>query len=129
MPHRSSVPISWRMSKSGYSLLGSKCSCGKYFFPERPVCSCGKSTEGFLFSGSGVVVCFTVIRNAPAGFGACAPYIVGIIKLAEGPTTTSQVIGSPEKLRVGSRVRRVFRKIYEGGPAGLLQYTAKFEVV
>ena len=129
MPHRSSAPLGWRMSKSHYSLLGSRCSCGRFFFPKRGICSCGKRTEDFLFSGSGVVVSFTVIRNAPAGFGLYAPYIVGIIKLDEGPKTTGQVVGSVKDIKIGSRVRPVFRGLGVGGVGSIIKYTTKFEVV
>lgn len=121
--------MGWRLSRAGYSLVGSKCSCGKYLFPKKSVCSCGKNTEDFLFSGSGRVVSFTVIRNAPSGFGAYVPYVVGIIKLDESPMITCQIVGSIGNIKIGSFVRPVFRKLYENGLAGLINYMIKFEVI
>jgi uncharacterized OB-fold protein len=121
--------MSWRLSKTSYSLVGSKCSCGKHHFPKKKQCSCGKSTENFHFSGSGEIVSFTVIRSAPSGFGVYAPYTVGIIKLDEGPVLTGQILGSIENIKIGRRVRPVFRKVYENGSDGLINYMVKFEVV
>lgn len=102
MPHRSSVPMKWRLSRKVYPLFG---------------------------SGSGVVVSFTVIRNAPAGFDTYAPYVVGIIELDNGSKITGQVVGPVENIKIGSRVRPVFRKLCENGLGGLIEYTTKYEVI
>ncbi len=52
---------------------------------------------------------------------------MGIIKLDEGPRITSQIVDcDPEEVSIGSRVRAVFRKIDEEGPAGAIHYGYKF---
>ncbi|MBI2075695.1 MAG: Zn-ribbon domain-containing OB-fold protein [Candidatus Aenigmarchaeota archaeon] len=130
MPHRSSVPMSWRLSKHRYGLVGSRCpGCSALFFPPRAICkSCGaEKTESFRFSGNGVIVSYTTIYAAPEGFEKSTPYNIGLVKLDEGPVITTQVVD--KNVSVGSRVRVVFRKISEGGKSGLINYGFKFELV
>ena len=79
------------------------------------------------FSGKGEVMTFTVIRVPPHGFEKEAPYVVGIVKLDEGPRITSQIVDCElDDVRIGSRVRAVFRKVDEEGPAGTIHYGYKF---
>ena len=132
MPHTSSVPLSWRTRRSKYSLIGSKClSCGTIFFPPRAFCQkCrrrGKLEDVFL-SGLGEIISFTIVRSAPRGFEKQAPYIIGIIKLNDGPTTAAQIINN-EQIEIGKKVRMVFRRVFEDGESGLLHYGFKFELV
>lgn len=70
MPHRSSVPMSWRLAKHRYELIGTVCkACGAKHFPPRSVCmECGKETERFQFSGNGTILSYTIIHTAPDGF-------------------------------------------------------------
>ena len=132
MPHTSSVPLTWRSRRSRYALIGNRCSsCNTTYFPPRAICQkCrrkGKLGETAL-SGLGEVVSFTIIKSPPKGFESQAPYIIGIIKLDEGPTTAAQIINS-DNIDVGKRVKMVFRKNFEDGEGGLLQYGFKFEVI
>jgi len=133
MPHRSSIPLYWRMRKSKYRLVGTRCAeCSSVYFPPRNVChKCRRrgKIEEFQFSGDGEIVSFTVIRAAPEGFEPYAPYAVAIIKLDEGIMISGQIVGDVSKVEIGKRVRHVFRKVYEDGDAGLIFYGAKFEIV
>lgn len=119
-------PQTWRLKPGKYRFIGSRCSCGKAYFPSRATCVCGQPTKDLRFSGSGVVVSYTIIYNAPQGF--VAPYVVGIIRTKEGPLVPAQVVGPSEKIKIGAPVSLCVRRIYEAGDAGLLVFGFKFEV-
>lgn len=133
MAHTSSVPLYWRLRKSKYNLIGTKCtSCNSVFFPPRTLCpNCRRrgETEDFRFSGNGEIISYTIIRTPPEGFEKDAPYGVAIIRLDEGANITSQIVGDINKIDMGKRVRVVFRKIYEDGEDGLIHYGFKFRLV
>lgn len=62
------------------------CRCGRRSFPPRADCEDCMSGE-FEFvelSGRGTVHTFTRIVSAPMGFEQEAPYVVGVVDLAEG---------------------------------------------
>jgi uncharacterized OB-fold protein len=132
MSHTSSVPLFWRLKKSKYMMIGSKCStCGQKFFPPSVICpkcrSKGKVSD-FQFSGKGVIETFTVIRAPPEGFEAAAPYAIAIIKLDEGTNISGQVVGEINQIAMGKRVSPVFRKITQDGTVGLIHYGIKWEI-
>ena len=133
MPHRSSIPLYWRLKKSKYRLVGTRCmQCSSVFFPPRNIChTCRRKgkVEEFAFSGNGSIVSFTIIRAAPEGFEQYAPYAVAIIRLDEGQMVSGQIVGDVNNIEIGKRVRSVFRKVYEDGEDGLIHYGSKFEVV
>lgn len=126
----SSVPRFWRNLGSRYNLEGTRCKeCGEYFYPPRNVCvNCRRSgqIEPFKFKGTGEIVTYTLIHTAAEGFENQAPYTLAIIKLDEGPSLTSQVVGDPEKMHIGMRVKSIFRKLGEGGERGMIYYGTKF---
>ena len=132
MSYKSSVPLFWRLKKSRYGLVGTKCvSCNTVFFPSRyfcPDCRRKGKIEEFRFSGNGEIISKTVIRVPPEGFEKYSPYTVAIIRLEEGTNVTGQVVGDPESISVGDSVRAVFRKTHEDGKEGLIHYGLKWEV-
>lgn len=130
--HSSSVPLFWRLKKSKYMMIGSRCdNCGQVFFPPRVICqkcrSKGKIVD-YQFSGNGTIESFTVIRVPPEGFEKAAPYAVAIIKLDEGTNISGQIVGDTNEVQSGKRVRPVFRKIMEDGEDGLIHYGIKWEL-
>ncbi len=128
-----SIPLYWRLKKSRYNLVGSKCTnCSRLFYPQRPICpDCRRrgKIEEFQFSGNGKIISYTIIRSAPNGFEKYAPYAVAIIGLDEGADITAQLCSDPEDVKIGKRVRPVFRKIYENNPGGVIHYGLKWEIV
>jgi uncharacterized OB-fold protein len=132
MPGKSSVPMLWRLKKSKYRLVGTKClTCNSLYFPPRPLCPDCRSKskmEDFQFSGKGVIESFTVIRVPPEGFETYTPFAVGMIRLEEGPTIEGQIVGNVNKVEMGKNVRPVFRKFNEDGSTGLIHYGIKFEL-
>lgn len=84
----------------------------------------------YQLSGKGKIYSFTVVRTPPKGFEKYAPYIIGIVKLDEGPMVLSQIVDAkPEELYIGMPVRMVFRKIFEEQENGLIHYGYKFTPV
>jgi uncharacterized OB-fold protein len=75
-----------------------------------------------------VIESFTVIRAAPEGFEKQSPYVVALIKLDEGTNISGQVVGSPDEVAAGKRVKPVFRRITQDGDDGLIHYGIKWEV-
>ncbi len=132
MTHNSSVPLFWRLQKSRYTLTGTKChACNTAYFPPKDFCpACRRKGEirEFAFSGNGKILSYTIIRVPPEGFQNYTPYAVAIIELDEGTRISGQIIGNPENVGIGKRVRPVFRKIQEDGSSGLIQYGIKFGI-
>ena len=82
--------------------------------------------EHYKFKGTGEIVTYTLIRTAAEGFESQTPYTLAIIKLDEGSRMTAQIVGDPEKMYIGMRVKSVFRKLGEGGERGMIYYGTKF---
>jgi uncharacterized OB-fold protein len=68
-------------------LMGSRCKrCGTVTFPPRADCHACMSGDFELveMSGAGTLVTYTKIVAAPTGFEDAAPYVIGVVDLAEG---------------------------------------------
>jgi uncharacterized OB-fold protein len=132
MPHTSSVPLYWRLNQPRYKLIGTRCkTCNKAFFPPASLCPNCRSRgqiEDFQFSGKGKIVSWTVIRVAPGGFEDQVPYAVAMIELDEGTMIAGQIVGNPDGMEIGKKVRAVFRRMYTDGSAGLIHYGLKWEL-
>ena len=125
-----SVPRFWREIPARYNLVGSKCeSCGTYYFPPRRLCpKCrrhGKIVD-YTFKGTGEVVTHTTIYTPGESWTGSKPYVLAIVRLDEGPLMTAQLICDPRDVKIGMRVRNVFRKIGEDGEKGMIHYGTKF---
>ncbi len=131
MESRLAIPSHWRRFGERYRLQGIVCkSCGRAFFPVRSVCPyCRRKgkVEVIEFSGRGEVYSYTVVRSAPAGFEVYTPYIVGLVKLEEGPLVISQIVDcDPEEMYIGAPVEACFRRIRAYGSEGIVCYGFKF---
>lgn len=91
--------------------------CGRCHFYPRTLCPhCSSPRLAWTpVSGNGEIYSFTVINRAPSpAFAAAVPYVVGAVKLAEGPHLMTNVVGiAPDAVRVGMPVKVVFRKFSE----------------
>jgi len=125
-----SVPRFWRKQVARYNLIGTHCTnCKTYYYPPRnmcPKCRRDGKLENFKFSGKGEILTYTVIHTAAEGFEKQTPYVLGIVKLEEGPSLTSQIVADPEDMKIGMKVRPVFRKLGESSEKGMIYYGTKF---
>ena len=123
----------WRKIRSRYNLVGNICeNCNTGYFPPRIVCGkCGRKSKMVekQFNGNGTIYSFTRIRVPPDTFKDEAPYTIGVIKLDEGPVIEGHVIDTGAELRIGTKVKMVFRKMYTEDDEGLIYYQYKFEPV
>jgi uncharacterized OB-fold protein len=122
----------WRRIRTIYNILGNKCNtCGKYFFPPRPVCpECRRKgqLEDYQFKGLGKIYSFAIVRQAPEDFQRQLPYVIAQVELDEGTRLTAQIVNiNPEDVKIGMRVRACFRKIKAFGSGGVIVYGYKFE--
>ena len=77
-----------------------------------------------LLNLKGVVLTWTKIFSAPAGFEKQAPYYVAIVKLARGEKITAMVVDCDE-LKTGDRVKTILRRIGEVGKDEVIEYGIK----
>jgi uncharacterized protein len=101
-------------------LMGARCTnCRTLHVPPRELCThCFHAQmEWETLSGAGELVGFTIIHiglpaMAAAGYDQEHPYCSGVVKLAEGPGISGQIVGvdsdHPETIRVGMPLRVVF---------------------
>ncbi len=72
------------------------------------------------------MITYTTIYSATEDFERLTPYNLAIIQLDEGPKLTGQVVCSPEDMKIGMRVRPVFRILGKEGERGIIYYGTKF---
>ncbi len=120
----------WRLRHQRYKLEGVCCeACDAKIFPARPVCPhChSRSLAPFGFSGRGELYSWTTIVQPPVEFERFRPYVVGMVRLEEGPLLTAQLTDvEPGELYAGMPLEMVTRKLLEQGDAGLIVYGYKF---
>lgn len=97
---------------SNENLMGSECEeCGTRMIPPRPIClQCGSSNlKWFKSSGEGTLQTITAIHAPPTFLLDKAPYLVGIVKVKEGPSVTSRILNldpkTPDKIELGMKMR------------------------
>tara|TARA_Y100000031_G_scaffold117639_1_gene130611 strand:- start:71 stop:457 length:387 start_codon:yes stop_codon:yes gene_type:complete len=118
----------WREIPQRYRLEAKQCSgCGKIFFPPRPVCSACHDNEftDISLPDEGEILSYTIIHVSPSQFTLESPYAMGIIKLMDGVCITTQIVDYTGELKIGQRVKIVFRKIREEGKSGIKCYGYK----
>lgn len=78
----------------------------------------------------GKIHSFTRVHVGPAGFKHETPYFIAVIELKNGARLLAQIVDSePEKVKIGVRVKKAFRKIIEPDKTGFISYGYKFKVV
>jgi uncharacterized OB-fold protein len=93
-------------------LLGTKCKkCGTTYFPPRVDCSkcLADEIEWIELSGEGELATFTVNTTPPESFSKYGTYIIGIVKLNDGPAVMTWLKDvKPEDAKVGMRLKIEF---------------------
>jgi uncharacterized OB-fold protein len=96
-------------------LVVQRCAtCGALAVPPKAVCpSCeGMTWSRATLTGDGEIASYTVIRVAPARFAPDAPYVVVVVRMAEGVSLLGRLTGAPiDAAHIGMAVR------FSGSPA------------
>ena len=112
-----------------YRLEASKCkSCGNVSFPPRLICPECKSREfeTIKLSDEGKILTYTIIRVASDAFSKITPFAIAVIAVDSGARLMTQITDSPiDKVKIGEKVKLVFRKIQDEGKSGLHCYGYK----
>jgi uncharacterized protein len=85
--------------------------CGEFIWYPRLVCPfCGALSVTYTdVSGRGTVYSFTIIRRGSGPYRDKAPYVLAMVRLDEGPTMMTNVVGvDPETVTIGQPVAVVF---------------------
>ena len=133
MPN-TALPLNWRKYPERYNLVGNTCeTCKTDYFPARIVCpNCrrkGKLVEKAM-PREGTILSYTKLCAAPRGFELQTPYYLAIIDLGNNARVLSQIIDTPdERMKVGAKVKKVFRKINDTSAEGIISYGYKFKVI
>lgn len=90
-------------------LSASKCrACGALLVPPTTLCpSChGSRLNTIRLSGRGKLTTFTVVHIAPPELAHISPYVVGVVRLREGPSVLGILAGggNPDDIRMGEEV-------------------------
>jgi uncharacterized OB-fold protein len=129
-----SVALHWRRYPERYSLIGNHCTtCKTDYFPPRVFCpQCrrkGKLVQKAM-PRSGKIVSFTEVFVGPIGFENETPYFLALVDLGNGVTILTQIVDSPhEKITIGAKVKKMFRKIQDNDAEGVINYGYKFKVI
>ncbi len=109
-----------------HKLMGARCQdCGGLYLPPRPLCpKChGENLTWEQLSGTGTLAAFTTVHIGPtamleAGYGRDNPYCAGIVRLADGPSISAQILGvdstQPEGITIGIPLKAGFIERGEG---------------
>lgn len=107
-------------------LMASRCKkCQALYLPPHPICTkChGNEMEWAEMKGKGKLAAFTSIAVGPSftieeGYDRNNPYVVGIVKLDEGPKMSARIRGldarNPEAIKVGTALTVEFPEQVEG---------------
>ena len=118
-------------------LMASRCKkCHALYLPPHPICTkCYSSDmEWVQMKGEGKLAAFTVIAVGPTcviaeGYDRNNPYLVGIVKLDEGPKICGRIHGidtkSPEKIKIGTPLKIEFPEQSAAGKRPYLVFKAQ----
>lgn len=97
----------WDAASRGEFLLQQDAASGRSQFYPRPV---NLFSEGALrctpAAGAGTLIAVTTVRTPVAGFES--PYLVGIVRLDEGPRVFAQLLNVPPTIAPGAPMRLIW---------------------
>lgn len=118
----------WDAAQAGELRIQRCNDCNKFYFYPRPFCpDCmGDNVEWQTVSGRGVLWSYVINHRAAPGFEDEAPYAIAVVKLEEGPTMMTNIVGienTPENLVLDMPLEVVFEdqgpvKVAKWRPAG-----------
>ncbi len=111
-------------------MLGSRCEkCGTEFFPPVNKCRKCKSADlkDFEMPQSGKLLSYTLQKESVSGFEEQEPMSFGLVELSNGVRVVGQLVDIHyESLKIGTKVKAVFRRVRSDGPSGQIFYGYKF---
>jgi uncharacterized protein len=111
VPTRETKPY-WEGCKAHELRIQRCAACGQHqFFPRIYCTQCmSDRVEWVKASGRAKVVSYTIVhRPVSQAFAGEIPYVVGLVKLDEGPTMMTNLVGcTPEQLKIGMLVAVTF---------------------
>ncbi len=120
----------WRRRDRYYRLLGNRCTqCNSEYYPPAYLCRrCGsESLVDVEMPTTGQILTYTILREVMSGFEGQQPIVIGIVQLDNGVKVLGQIVDTPlDALKIGCRVRLVFRKIRDESNVGQIYYGYKF---
>src|SRR5689334_22153911 len=101
----------WRLRAARYRLQGQRhVATGEVRFPPAPDAD-AQEWEQYDLSGAGTLYSWSVVRQPPAGYEEQSPYVLALVRLAEGPMITAQLTDcDPEQLAIEQPVEMVTRR-------------------
>ena len=88
-----------------------------------------KEIASFL-GREGEIVSWTLVRVPPAGYEKEAPYPVVLVKMKTGGKKIGQLVDWQGKdLKVGQRVKAVYRRFRQPDSEGVIPYGIKFKPI
>ena len=103
----------WQATAEGRLVVQKCTSCGHHQLYARAHCLvCREPVEWVDASGRGTIYSYTVIRqNFSRAFRDLLPYVVALVDLDEGPRLMTNILGSPDGVRIGDRVQVSFETV------------------
>lgn len=86
-------------------------------------------TRKHYLAQRGVIVCFSVVHQAPPQLEKRVPYVVALVQVGKERFMTQIVDCEQRDLRVGMEVVGVMRKLFDVENAGLHVYGVKFSPI
>ena len=91
----------WDGTMAGELRLQRCKDCGEIYFPPRPLCPACSSRNVEVFTASGKATLLSYVINQRPHPSFDAPYAIALVRLEEGPTMMSNIVGceqTPEAL-------------------------------
>lgn len=131
---QNALPMHWRKFGERYSLKGTLCeTCGEAFFPGIAMCPNCRRKGSLLeqeMPRTGKIISHTKVFVGPTGFEIEAPYALALIELENKTKVLSQIVDSDDRdIKIGAKVKKMFRRIQTAGDTGTISYGYKFKIL
>jgi len=111
-PDRDVSEVFWEACERREFWLQHCSACDAWQYYPRSMCShCWAPASALKWrrpSGAGVLESFTVVHRGSGAFAEYAPYVVALVRLAEGPVLMTNVVGDGDDVAIGAEVQLEF---------------------
>jgi uncharacterized OB-fold protein len=129
-PGRPDIPVTpetrdwWDATREGRLTVQRCVPCGHVQWYPRVLCTACGGTDLVLdqASGRGEIYSFTVVHRSPDPASFVPPYVVALVRLAEGPVITTNIIGpGSAAVRCDEPVHLTWERLPDGRQLPLFQ--------